>query len=701
VRNFKLSCLCLSILALLLCLMVAGNNTRRVNAQDVSAVFSDSTSLPAGEGHGFDIANMDRSAAACQNFFQYANGGWVKRNPIPAAYPSWGRFNELSDKNQGQLRLILEDAAKNSRASKGSNERKIGDYYASCMDEAGIETAGLTPIAAELKLIDATRDQASFQAEVARLHARGVRVLFRFGSGQDFKQSTQVIGVLFQGGLSLPDRDYYTKSDDKSQEIRNKYSAHVAKMFELAGDEAAGAQTHAQTVLAIETKLADASMARVLQRNPDNIYHKTTIAQLKGLAPNFNWDAYFKNIGMRSAGDINVAQPDFVKALNTQLTAIPLSDWKVYLRWHLLNATAGALSKKFVDEDFDFRGRVLTGTKEILPRWKRCVGATDNALGEALGQIYVQKYFPPAAKARAVQMVQNLIAALRDDLTTLSWMSDATRQRATAKLEAFTRKIGYPDKWRDYSALKIDRASFVGNGANVQRFETNRQLSKIAKPVDRTEWGMSPPTVNAYYNPSMNEIVFPAGILQPPFYDPQADDAINYGGIGAVIGHEMSHGFDDSGAKFDGEGNLKNWWSEDDLKSFKARAQCVIDQFSRFEVQPGLHENGNLVVGESIGDLGGLTIAYAALKKSMEGKPRAASIDGFTPEQRFFLGWAQVWAENERPEFERLMVATNPHPVGRFRVIGPLSNMPAFAEAYQCKDGDAMVRPPDKRCQIW
>jgi putative endopeptidase len=329
------------------------------------------------------------------------------------------------------------------------------------------------------------------------------------------------------------------------------------------------------------------------------------------------------------------------------------------------------------------------------------VGSTDRALGEALGQVYVQKHFTAAAKARAGQMVENLIAALRDDLTTLSWMSDSTRKRATAKLEAFTRKIGYPDKWRDYAMLKIVPSSYLDNFTSAQRFETNRQLAKIAKPVDRTEWGMSPPTVNASYNPSRNEIVFPAGILQSPFYDPEADDPINYGGIGAVIGHEMSHGFDDTGAKFDGEGNLVNWWSEEDLKSFKGRAQCVIDQFSGFEVQPGLHENGNLVVGESIGDLGGLTIAYAALKKSMEGKPRSANIDGFTPEQRFFLGWAQVWAENGRPEFERQMVLTNPHPLGRFRVNGPLSNMPLFAQAFQCKDGDAMVRPPDKRCQIW
>jgi len=659
------------------------------------------TSEVVGDQKAFDPANMDTSVSACTNFFQYANGGWIAKNPIPAAYPSWGRFNELADKNQEQLRTVLEDAAKNKKAKKGSNEQKIGDYYASCMDEAGIETAGLAPLVPEFKRIDAINTNEALQHEVAQLQSRGVRVLFRFGSAQDFKKSTQVIAQLFQGGLGLPDRDYYTKTDDKSKQTREKYADHVAKMFELAGDDAAAARAHAQTVMSIETKLAEASMTRVEQRNPDNIYHKMTVAQLKTLMPNFDWPTYFRNVGSPGIAELNVGQPDFFKALNNQLTATSLSDWKIYLRWHLLNSRAPVLAKKFVDEDFEFSGKTLTGAKEIMPRWKRCVGATDRALGEALGQVYVQKYFPPQAKARAMQMVQNLIAALHDDLATLSWMSETTRQRATAKLEAFAKKIGYPDKWRDYSALNVDRKSYADNVGRAQLFEFNRQLGKISRPVDRTEWGMTPPTVNAYYNPSMNEIVFPAGILQPPFYDPQADDAINYGGMGAVIGHEMTHGFDDSGAKFDAEGNLANWWTDEDLKNFKGRAQCVIDQFSGFEVQPGLHENGNLVVGESIADLGGLTVAYAALKKSMEGKPRPANIDGFTPEQRFFLGWAQVWAESERPEFERLMVATNPHPVGRFRVIGPLSNMPAFAEAYQCKVGDPMVRPPQERCQIW
>ena len=665
--------------------------------------FSGNISQSAGtdDHRGFDVSNLDTSVSACTNFFQYANGGWLAKNPIPAAYASWGRFNELADKNQEQLRVILEDAGKNAKAGKGSNEQKIGDFYATCMDEAGIEAAGLTPLEPELKQIEEIKDQASLQAEVARLHSQGARAMFRFGSAQDFKKSTQVIAQVFQGGLSLPDRDYYLKTDDDSKKIHDKYVLHVAKMLELAGDDPATARGSADKINALETKLAEASMKRDQTRNPDNIYHKMTVAQLKELAPNFNWDSYLKNIGLPNVTDVNVGQPDFVKALNSQLVDTPLNDWKVYLRWHLLNASARALPKKFVDEDFDFNSRVLTGTKEQLPRWKRCVAATDNSLGEALGQVYVQKHFSSEGKARAKQMVENLISALREDLATLSWMDDTTRKRATAKLEAFNRKIGYPDQWRDYSALQVTRKSYLENLAAAQRFEANRQLGKIGKPVNRGEWGMTPPTVNAYYNPSMNEIVFPAGILQPPFYDPNADDAINYGGIGGVIGHEMSHGFDDSGAKFDAEGNLANWWSEADLKSFKERSQCVVDQFNGYEVQPGLNQNGKLVVGESIGDLGGLAISYAAFKKSLEGKPRPANIDGFTPEQRFFLGWAQVWAQNSRPEFERLLVNTNPHPVGRFRVIGPLSNMPAFAEAYQCKAGDPMVRPPEKRCQIW
>jgi putative endopeptidase len=693
--------------ALALCLGVNGKWTSHaaVTPSDDAAANA-MTPMPvnlffAGDEHGFDVSNMDKSVGACENFYQYANGGWNARNPIPAAYPSWGRFNELAERNRDQLHQILEDAAHNKKARKGSNEQKIGDYYASCMDEEKIEAAGTRPIQAELTRINKIKDQKSLRETIAHLQSMGVPVLFRFGSGQDYKQSTQVIGQLSQGGLSLPDRDYYINTDEKSKDIRDKYVAHVTRMFQLLGDDANTSAAEAGTVMSIETKLAEASATRVQRRNPEANYHKLSQGELTSLTKNFSWGDYFKTVGLPGSFDVNVGQPDFFKALDQQLTAVPIADWKTYLRWHLLDAKAAALPKKFVQEDFDFNQGVLSGTKEMLPRWKRCVRATDIALGEAVGQVYVQKTFPPEAKARAVTMVQNLIAALRDDLGTLSWMSETTRQRATAKLEAFTRKIGYPEQWRDYSTLKVERKSYMDDSNRAALFEFNRQLAKIGKPVNRTEWGMTPPTVNAYYSPTMNEIVFPAGILQWPFYDPKADDALNYGGIGAVIGHEMTHGFDDSGAKFDPQGNLQNWWTEADLKNFQGRAQCVVDQFDSFLVQPGLHHNGKLVVGESIADLGGLTVAFAALQKSMEGKPRPAPIDGFTPEQRFFLGYAQIWAQNVRPEYERQLVLTDPHPLGRFRVNGPLSNMPAFAQAFQCKAGEPMVRPDKERCQIW
>ncbi|MGH9899669.1 MAG: M13 family metallopeptidase, partial [Pyrinomonadaceae bacterium] len=424
-------------------------------------------------------------------------------------------------------------------------------------------------------------------------------------------------------------------------------------------------------------------------------------AQLKELTPVFSWSAYAKNIGLPSLGDVNVAQPEFFRALNGLLASVPLEDWKTYLRWHLLNAMADALSQKFVDEDFYFNDTVLTGTKENLPRWKRCVRVIDRDLGEALGQVFVEKTFSPEAKERAREMVKNLEEALREDISTLNWMGESTRQQAQKKLAAFDDKIGYPDKWRDYSALQIDRQNYVDNIFKSRRFESSRDLNKIGKPVDRTEWGMSPPTVNAYYNPSMNEIVFPAGILQPPFFDPNADDAINYGGMGAVIGHEMSHGFDDQGRRFDAAGNLSEWWTPEDLKNFTGRADCVIKQFDSYIVEGDIHQNGKLVVGESIADLGGLAIAYNAFQKSLKNKPAPPEIDGFTPAQRFFLGWAQIWAASDRPEFARLLANVDPHPLSKYRVNGPLSNLPAFAAAFSCKQGDPMVRSGDDRCQIW
>jgi putative endopeptidase len=647
---------------------------------------------------GFDTANLDKTCKPCDDFYQFAMGGWMKANPIPPEYATWGSFTVLADKNQQDLRQILEAAAK-ANASAGSNEQKIGDFYASCMDTTAVEAAGTKPIEPELLRIAQMKGGVDLQAETAQLQKSGYGVLFAFGSRQDAKDSTQVIASAAQGGLGLPDRDYYLRDDEKSKKLREAYVQHVAKMLELLGDSAEKAAAEAGTVIAIETSMAKASMNNVDRRDPDKTYHRMKLAELQAMTPDFSWAGYFKAIGHPNLSESNVGQPEYFKALDAQLKATSVEDWKTYLRWHVVNDAATALPDKFVMEDFDFRGRALRGAKEIQPRWKRCVQATDRNLGEALGQVYVQKYFPPEAKAHALEMVHNLVGALREDLPTLSWMGPETKAQAIGKLEAFGIKIGYPDKWRDYSALKIERASYLQNELRGAEFEFQRQVNKVGKPVDRTEWGMTPPTVNAYYRSSMNEIVFPAGILQPPFYDPKADDAVNYGGMGAVIGHEITHGFDDQGSKFDAKGNLKNWWSPEDLKNFKERSQCVSDQFDGYVVEGDLHENGKLVLGESIADLGGLTISYAAYEKSLQGKPRPADKDGFTPEQRFFLGWAQVWGANMRMENARLLTNTDPHPLPRFRGNGPLSNMAEFAKAFGCQKGEAMVR--GQICKIW
>jgi putative endopeptidase len=470
-------------------------------------------------------------------------------------------------------------------------------------------------------------------------------------------------------------------------------------MFQLAGDSSEKASAEAPTVMSIETALAKASLTKVQLRDPKANYHKLSTAELKQLTPDWSWDSFFADVHLPGLPETNIGQPDFFKEMDHQLTATPLSDWKIYLRWHVIHDNAPALTDAFVQENFNFYGKRLSGTAELQPRWKRCIQSVNRNIGEALGQVYVEKYFPPEAKAHAREMVENLISALRSDIPTLSWMSPETKKAAIEKLQAFNIKIGYPDKWRDYSKLNIEHVSYAVNLRRAESFENARELAKIGKPVDRNEWGMTPPTVNAYYNPTMNEIVFPAGILQPPFYDPKADDAVNYGGMGAVIGHEISHGFDDQGSQFDGQGNLRNWWTADDRKNFDERATCVEKQFDSYEVEPGLHQNGKLVLGESIGDLGGLAISYAAYEKSLEGKSRPKDIDGFTLEQRFFLGWAQVWGTNQRPEAARLQANTNPHPLARFRGNGPLSDMAAFAQAWGCKKGDPMVR--EQGCKIW
>ncbi len=646
---------------------------------------------------GFDPSNMDQTCKPCDDFNKYVNGGWMARTPIPDAYPRWGSFNELQERNQKHLMEILEAAAKDTKAKPGSLERKIGDFYAAAMDEAKIEAQGAAPLKPDFDRIAAISDVASLQSAIVGFQGTGVRTMFNFGGGQDAKDSTRIIGQLSQGGLGLPERDFYFRDDPKSKTVREEYVKHVAKMFELLGDDAATAAANAKTVMAVETKLAEGSLSRVEQRDPKATYNKKTRAELKTLAPEIDWDAYFAGLGVGSIQEVNVRQPKFFAALGKQLTATPIADWKTYLRWRVISGAAPLLSKQFVDQNFEFSGKILTGTKENLPREKRMTSLSDNMLGEALGQIYVKQHFSPAAKKKVLGLVGNIRAALRDDLAGLEWMSDETRKQALAKLDKIVVKIGYPDVWIDYSSVKISRDSLVDNVRACSKFFSKRNLEEIGKPVDRTRWGMTPPTVNAYYSPVMNEIVFPAGILQSPFYDPNADDAVNYGGIGAVIGHEISHGFDDSGRKYDKDGNLNDWWTEADGKNFDGRAACIADFYSSFKVDD-LNVNGKLTLGENIADLGGLTLAYLAYQKSLGGKPGPV-IDGYTAEQRFFIGWAQVWRTNARPQFLRQQILTDPHSPAQFRVNGTISNMPTFAKAFNCPKGAPMIR--EAGCRIW
>ena len=650
--------------------------------------------------HGFPLSNLDRSIPACTNFFQYAVGGWLKANPIPAAYSSWGIDYVMMNDNEKTLHSILERAAAARNALNGSPEQKISDFYASCMDESAIEAAGAKALEPELKRIDAMRSLSDLQSEAARLQSEGVNVLFRVFASQDDKNSTQEIAIANQGGLGLPDRDYYTKTDAHSQELRAKYAEHVGKMFELLGDAPEKAAAEAKTVMLIEAKLADASMTRVEQRDPNAVYHKMDLGGLQTLTPVISWAAYFREVNAPAVNAINVRQPNFFKALNETLTSTPMPDWKTYFRWHLIHSAAPALSSKFVNENFDFFGKTLTGARELQPRWKRCVQSTDRQLGFALGQEYVKEKFPPEAKAAALKMVHNILDALHDDIETLDWMSPATKKAALYKLSKVMIKVGYPDKWRTYAEFHVKRGSYVENILHGGEYEFHRNLNKIGKPVDRTEWGMTPPEVNAYYNPTMNEIVFPAGILQPPYFDAKVDDAINYGGVGAAIGHEITHGFDDEGSQFDANGNLKNWWTPEDRKKFDARAECVAKQFDNFVAVAGVHENGHLVLGESIADLGGLVIAYNAFQKTPEAKS-GRKIDGFTPDQRFFLSFAQSWESQTRSEAIRMRVSVDPHPQEIYRTNGPVSNIPVFAKAFGCHAGQPMARPASEACRIW
>jgi putative endopeptidase len=645
----------------------------------------------------FDVGAMDKTADPCSDFFQYACGNWVKANPIPPDQSRWGRFSELAERNRAVLRDILEEAAKPT-AQRDAIAKQIGDYYAACMDEKAIEAKGLKPLQAELDRIVALRDKGQLPAEIAHLHRTGTGALFDFSSGQDFKDSTAVIAQLDQGGLGLPDRDYYLKDDPESVTLRTKYLAHVQRMFELAGEKADKAKADADVVMRLETALAKGALDRVSLRDPEKVYHRMTKQDLDALGKGFQWDAYFRDAGAPAFTAINVSWPDFVKAVDAEIQSASLDDWKTYLRWHVLHSSAPILPAAFVNENFAFYGKVLTGADELRPRWKRCTDYTDSQLGEALGRKFVEKTFGAEGKERTLKMVHELEQALGKDIQNLSWMTPATKAQAAIKLKAITNKIGYPEKWRDYSSIQIARDNAFGNRQRADAFEFHRVLEKIGKPVDRLEWDMTPPTVNAYYDPLMNNINFPAGILQPPFFDNKMDDAVNYGGIGAVIGHELTHGFDDEGRQFDAKGNLHDWWTEVDAKEFTERAACVADEYSSMSVAPGVHINGKLTLGENTADNGGARIAYMALMDAIAART-SPKIDGFTPEQRFFLSFGQIWCANERPEAVKLQVQTDPHSPPKYRVNGTVQNMPEFQKAFSCQPGKPMVK--QSACRVW
>jgi len=645
----------------------------------------------------FDPANMDTAVEACTDFYQYANGTWLKKTEIPSTESRWGTFNVLADRNNTMLKEVLEADAKSS-AKAGTNKQLIGDFYATCMDEAAIERAGGDPIKPFLAKIDAAKTKQDIQQLIAYLHNNGYPAAFSFGVGADLKDTNVVLINAGQGGISLPNRDYYTNTDAKSVETRAKFVEYAATMFKLLGD-ANDAAAKANKVMELQTRLANASLTPVERRNPDNNYNKLTYAGTKELTPNFSWDAYFAERGVPAVADLNVAPAKFFTEFNTMLSDVSVDDWKTYLRFMVVNGAAPSLSKAYSDPNFDFFNRYLGGQKERQPRWKTCVQQTDQVLAEALGMEYANRAFKAPSKARMNELIDNLMAALKDRINNLDWMGSDTKKQAQEKLSSFKRKIGYPDQLRGYAGLTISTASYTGNLLNLTKFNNKRNLADLGKPRDKTRFPYSAATVNASYSPQNNDITFPAGILQPPFFNFDADDAINYGAIGGVIGHEISHGFDDQGSRFAADGNLKMWWTSDDRAKFEELASCVVKQFNEFEVQPGLFINGKLTLGENIGDFAGLTIAYDAYMRSLQGKPRPKNVDGFTPEQRFFLGWAQVWQGKYTEAAERQQVAGNPHALPKWRVNAPVSNMPQFAKAFGCKAGQPMVRA--NACSIW
>jgi putative endopeptidase len=646
-----------------------------------------------------DVPSMDKAIDPCTDFYQFSCGGWIAKNPIPPDQASWSVYGKLTEENNQYLWGILEDAAKPS-PSRTAVQQKIGDYFASCMDESAIETLGAEPLKPLLRQIDALQSKRALASFLATEQARtyGSGWLFGFGSNQDFGDATQVIAYLGAGGLGLPDRDYYTKTDARSKELRDKYVRHVERMLMLAGESKTRAAADAKSVMALETALAKASLTRVERRNPYNQYHMVSRSKLAAMTPSFDWKTYLVANGLGDVKSINVAEPKFFAEVEKQLKNTPLSQWKAYLRWHAAHARAPYLSRKFVEEDFDFYRKTLRGVTAMPPRWKQCVRYVDRDLGEALGQEFVSRTFTAETKAKTVEMTNLIEKAMENEIKTLDWMTPTTKERALEKLHAIANKVGYPERWRDYSAVDIRRGDFAGNALRATEFESHRDIAKIGKPVDRGEWGMTPPTVNAYYNPQMNDINFPAGVLQPPLYDPKLDDAPNYGNTGSTIGHELTHGFDDEGRQFDAHGNLKDWWTPADAKAFEERVNCVRDQYAQYTIVDDIKINSKLTSGEDVADLGGTLLAYIAWKDATEHE-NLQPIDGFTPDQRFFIGFAQWACENQRPENLRANAITNPHSPGRYRINGIVSNLPQFQKAFNCGAGTPMVR--EKACKIW
>lgn len=647
-----------------------------------------------------DLTAMDRTADACVDFYQYACGGWQKQNPIPPDQSSWDVYRKLYEDNLKYLRSILEEAALPD-AGRDTVTREIGDFYTACMDEAAIEKRGLGPIENDLQAISRLSSIAEMGQLVAHLHLRyGGAILFRHGSAQDPDDSNQQIAELDQGGLGLPDRDYYTKEDAKSKEIRERYVQHVQQVFVLMGDAPDVAKKQAAAIMSLETALAKASMTRVDRRDPYKTKHKMKVADLSKLASDFNWGLYYRELAYPKFEILNVSSPDFFRALNGQFRSVSIDTWKTYFRYHVVDSSAPYLSLQFVKENFDFYRKYLRGVEDMQPRWKRCVEYTDHTLGEALGQVYVRKTFPPEVEARTQDMVHRIEEAMHKRIEGLDWMSSATKRQALAKLSGIRNKIGHPEKWRDYSSIRITREDFAGDVDRAAEFESRRDIAKVGKPVDRDEWEMTPPTVNAYYDPQMNDINFPAGVLQPPLFDAKLDDAPNYGDTGGTIGHELTHGFDDEGSQYDAKGNLKNWWTKDDRRKFEARTQCVQDQYAKYIVVDDIHINSKLTLGEDVADLGGEILAYVAWKDAEKDKP-LQSIDGYTPDQRFFIGFAQWACTNERPEDLRVRAITDSHSPAKYRVNGVVLNMPEFAKAFSCKPGQPMVKPADQVCKVW